>query len=50
MLGNARLAHAEEVDQLADRAGLLPQQVEDAAPGRLGEHLECRGHAIQYNY
>jgi hypothetical protein len=41
MLGDGRLAGAEEVDELADRPFAVAEQVEDRQTARLGKDLEC---------
>ena len=38
--GDAGLVHADEVDQLADRALVVTDRVENAQPGRFGDRLE----------
>src|SRR6266540_1693178 len=45
VLGNARLADRQRLDELTDRALALAQEVEDAAARRLGQDLECGRHA-----
>src|SRR4051794_31164396 len=50
VLRDARLAHVEALDQLADRMLALTQEVEDAPARGLGEDFEDRGHerAVYY--
>jgi SAM-dependent methyltransferase len=40
VLGDQRLAHAEDVDELAHRLLTAPEQIEDVPAGRLGDHGE----------
>jgi hypothetical protein len=42
MLGDSRLAHLQEPDEITDRALVVPQEVEDAPAIGLHEHLEHR--------
>jgi hypothetical protein len=44
VLGRARLRQPEPLAQLADEMRPLQQDVEDASPGRLGQHVEYRHH------
>src|SRR5262245_66431850 len=40
MFGHGRLAHADTVDELADRPLAVTEQIENRQPTRLGENLE----------
>ena len=44
VLGHARLAQIEPVDELAHRPLALPEQLEDAPPRRLRQNLKGRAH------
>src|SRR5204862_3162732 len=44
VLRDPGLAEPERVDQLPHRPGSLPQEVQDAAPGRLGHYFEGGSH------
>jgi hypothetical protein len=53
VFGHRRLADAEAVDELADRAFSFAEQIENLEPSRFGEDLECgefRGHNNEYSY
>ncbi len=42
--------HADEPDQVVDRAFAVANGIEDASPGRLGNHIEdvqSSGHAMK---
>ena len=40
MSRDTRLMHADELDQVIDRALAVANGIEDASPGRLGNHVE----------
>ena len=47
VLRRPRLAQAEQADELADRSGAFPQEVEDPPPRRLDQHVEGGHHRMR---
>jgi hypothetical protein len=48
VLGHRRLADGEPVDEVADRALAVAQEVEDLPAGRLGEDGEAHGLSMRF--